>query len=311
MTRRPARRSRRRRRDSTQEHRPSAARDFTPSVVAASCHHRRLTRRRARATTPRCLRLRRGGRRRAHRRPAVGFLGAPRLGEHVGDCARAHRDRAAVVGGGHADRTRARPRASSRSSGLSGLPWAEAHDLSPKAHHHLSYDASAAAAAARSRPETPTAGAPSSAGGGGSGSASASASFKRRASPAASPARRRRRRRRRASSPRRSASNSSCSSGCCCGGAARRGRFFDAIAEPGERRLTRAEWQDAFGLGWNAPVVYRIFDVVDAERKGSLAKADFVDGLAPLVARDGAARLHFYSTCSTSTAPARSSRPTY
>ena len=30
-------------------------------------------------------------------------------------------------------------------SGLSGLPWAEAHDLSPKAHHHLSYDASAAA----------------------------------------------------------------------------------------------------------------------------------------------------------------------
>ena len=70
-------------------------------------------------------------------------------------------------------------------------------------------------------------------------------------------------------------------------------RFFDAIAEPGERRLTRAEWQDAFGLGWNAPVVYRIFDVVDAERKGSLAKADFVDGLAPLVARDGAARLHF------------------
>ena len=70
-------------------------------------------------------------------------------------------------------------------------------------------------------------------------------------------------------------------------------RFFDAIAEPGERRLTRAEWQDAFGLGWNAPVVYRIFDVVDAERKGSLARADFVDGLAPLVARDGAARLHF------------------
>ena len=181
-------------------------------------------------------------------------------------------------------------------SGLSGLPWAEAHDLSPKAHHHLSYDASAAAAAARSRPETPTAGAPSSAGGGGSGSgsASASASFKRRASPAASPA----------------LAASSAAPPCELAATEREqlellfglllrrarlgeARFFDAIAEPGERRLTRAEWQDAFGLGWNAPVVYRIFDVVDAERKGSLARSDFVDGLAPLVARDGAARLHF------------------
>jgi len=47
-------------------------------------------------------------------------------------------------------------------------------------------------------------------------------------------------------------------------------------------RLSWAEFQLAFGVGWNAMLVKRVFDVIDREGRGALTCDEFVHGLAPL-----------------------------
>lgn len=47
-------------------------------------------------------------------------------------------------------------------------------------------------------------------------------------------------------------------------------------------RLGRAAFQMAIGSGWNAPLVHRLFDILDLQRRGSLSCEDFTTGLLPL-----------------------------
>ena len=48
-------------------------------------------------------------------------------------------------------------------------------------------------------------------------------------------------------------------------------------------RLTWAEFQEALGDGSNAMVIKRLFDILDEDHDGIISRADFVDGLYPLV----------------------------
>ena len=53
-------------------------------------------------------------------------------------------------------------------------------------------------------------------------------------------------------------------------------------ASSSELVLTRAEFQLAFGLGWNAVIIKRIFDMLDTDGDGSISLDDFSRGLFPL-----------------------------
>ena len=46
--------------------------------------------------------------------------------------------------------------------------------------------------------------------------------------------------------------------------------------------LTRAEFQLAFGLGWNAVIIKRIFDMLDTDGDSCISFEDFSHGLFPL-----------------------------
>ena len=48
------------------------------------------------------------------------------------------------------------------------------------------------------------------------------------------------------------------------------------------RHLTRAEFQLAFGLGWNAAIIKRIFDMLDSDGDDAISLDDFTIGLFPL-----------------------------
>jgi len=48
------------------------------------------------------------------------------------------------------------------------------------------------------------------------------------------------------------------------------------------RQLTRAEFQFAFGLGWNAAIIKRIFDMLDEDKDDLISLDDFAIGLFPL-----------------------------
>jgi len=70
--------------------------------------------------------------------------------------------------------------------------------------------------------------------------------------------------------------------------------------EPDEPLLTWGEYQLVFGTaGPSGPVVKRIFDMLDCERRGAISREEFVRGLSPLVSARApvAEKLRFVFRC--------------
>jgi len=55
--------------------------------------------------------------------------------------------------------------------------------------------------------------------------------------------------------------------------------------------LTWASFQLAFGCGWNAMLVKRIFDILDSDGSGTVSCEQFVEGLIPLVTAPNASHI--------------------
>lgn len=69
--------------------------------------------------------------------------------------------------------------------------------------------------------------------------------------------------------------------------------------EEDHRQLSRAEFQLAFGLGWNAAIIKRIFDMLDTDDDDLISLRDFAIGLFPLASARATLddRLRFLFDC--------------